>query len=39
MTPGVEWEKEKGKYLIHDYQADIKADKVEINDSLSEKDA
>ena len=38
----VEWEKEKGKYLIHDCQVDIKPDKVDINidinDLLSEKD-
>ena len=38
----VEWEKEKGKYLIHDYQVGTKPDKVDINidinDLLSEKD-
>ena len=46
----VEWEKEKGKYLIFDYQVGIKVDKVDtnvdtnvgssvgINDLLSEKD-
>ena len=32
------WEKEKGKYLIHDYQVGTKPDKVDINDLLSEKD-
>mgnify|MGYP001360224940 FL=1 len=42
----VEWEKEKGKYLIFDYQVGIKVDNVDtnvgssvgINDLLSEKD-
>ena len=38
----VEWEKVKGKYLIHDYQVDIKPDKldsnIDINDLLSEKE-
>ena len=34
----VEWEKEKGKYLIHDYQVGTKPGKVDINDLLSEKD-
>ena len=38
----VEWEKEKGKYLIFDYQVGIKVDNVGssvgINDLLSEKD-
>ena len=41
-TGKVEWEKEKGKYLIHDYQVGTKPDKVDINidinDLLSEKD-
>ena len=38
----VEWEKVKGKYLIHDCQVDIKPDKldsnIDINDLLSEKE-
>ena len=38
----VEWEKEKGKYLIFDYQVGIKVDNIDtsvgINDLLSEKD-
>ena len=37
-TGKVEWEKEKGKYLIPDYQVGTKPDKVDINDLLSEKD-